>query len=73
LGRRGHPFIGSGTANADEIVIGGKTCRLIAIEDLVTAKEAVGRDKDILAAKELRAIAAKRAQAKKKRRPVGRR
>lgn len=35
---------------------------VISIEDLITAKEAVGREKDMLAVKELRAIAAKRHQ-----------
>ena len=49
-------------SRAEDMRIGGKTCKLIALEDLVAAKEAMGRDKDILAAKELRAIAAKRAQ-----------
>ena len=47
---------------AVEIEVLGRKCRLISLEDLITAKEAVGRDKDKLAAKELRAIAAKRAQ-----------
>ncbi len=46
--------------NAEEIEIGGKRCRLIGLEDLIKAKEAMGREKDTLAAKELRAIAAKR-------------
>lgn len=40
----------------------GRTVAVISIEDLITAKEAVGREKDLLAAKELRAIAAKRAE-----------
>lgn len=39
----------------------GRTYPVISIEDLITAKEAVGRDKDLLAVKELRAIQAKRA------------
>jgi predicted nucleotidyltransferase len=38
----------------------GRTYPVISIEDLITAKEAVGREKDLLAVKELRAIAAKR-------------
>lgn len=42
--------------------IGGRTYQIISLEDLITAKEAVGREKDLLAVKELRAIAAKRAQ-----------
>jgi len=33
---------------------------VISLEDLIAAKEAMGREKDLLAAKELRAIAAKR-------------
>lgn len=39
-----------------EIELFGKRCRVISIEDLISAKEALGRDKDRLAAKELRAI-----------------
>jgi len=38
----------------------GRTYPVISIEDLIAAKEAVGREKDLLAAKELRAILAKR-------------
>lgn len=40
----------------------GRTFAVTSIDDLVAAKEAVGRDKDLLAVKELRAIAAKRAE-----------
>jgi hypothetical protein len=32
---------------------------VISLGDLIAAKEAIGREKDLLAAKELRAIAAK--------------
>jgi len=46
--------------SAAEVVVFGRKCRLISVEDLIRAKEAVGREKDLLAAKELRAIAAKR-------------
>lgn len=49
-------------SRAVEIDVFGRKCRLISLEDLIAAKEAFGRDKDKLAAKELRAIAAKRAQ-----------
>jgi predicted nucleotidyltransferase len=49
-------------AKAETFEIGGKKCRLIALEDLIQAKEAMGREKDLLAAKELKAIAAKRDQ-----------
>lgn len=46
--------------NAVEIPLFGRLCRVISLEDLITAKEAMGREKDLLTAKELRAIAAKR-------------
>jgi hypothetical protein len=45
---------------AIEIPLFGRRCRVISLEDLILAKEAVGREKDLLAVKELRAIAAKR-------------
>ena len=48
--------------SAVEIPLFGRKCHVISLEDLIVAKEAVGRDKDLLAAKELKAIAAKRAQ-----------
>ncbi|RXK55268.1 nucleotidyltransferase [Oleiharenicola lentus] len=38
----------------------GRTCHVISMEDLIKAKETLGRDKDKLVAKELRAIQAKR-------------
>lgn len=38
----------------------GVSCAVISLEDLIAAKEAVGREKDLLTVKELRAIAAKR-------------
>lgn len=34
--------------------------RLISLQDLIASKEALGREKDLLTAQELRAIAAKR-------------
>lgn len=39
------------------VSVGGKRVRVIALEDLITAKEALARGKDLLAAKELRLIA----------------
>ncbi len=42
-----------------EIDLIGRRCRVISLQDLIQAKEALGRDKDLLAAKELRAIAEK--------------
>lgn len=46
-------------ANAEWIEIGGKRCRLLSLPDLILAKEAMGRERDLLAVKELRAIAVK--------------
>lgn len=46
--------------NAVEIMLFGRKCRVIGLEDLIKAKEAFGRERDLLMAKELRAIAAKR-------------
>jgi len=48
--------------SAERFDIGGRTYHIISLEDLIVAKEAMGREKDLLAAKELRAIAAKRSQ-----------
>lgn len=47
-------------AAAEEIEVDGQKVRVISLADLITAKEAMGREKDLLTAKELRAIAAKR-------------
>lgn len=47
--------------NAVELEVDGRIYRVISLEDLIAAKEAIGREKDLLAVKELRAIAAKRA------------
>ena len=49
-------------AHAEDFEVDGRVYRFISLNDLITAKEAVGREKDLLAVKELRAIAAKRAQ-----------
>ncbi len=46
---------------AEMIPLFGHEVAVISLPDLITAKEALGREKDLLAAKELRAIAAKRA------------
>jgi hypothetical protein len=42
-----------------EVELFGRRCRVISIQDLIQAKEALGRDKDLIAAKELRAIVEK--------------
>lgn len=39
-----------------ELQIFGRRCRVISLDDLIRAKEAMGREKDLLAVKELRAI-----------------
>ncbi|WP_255558666.1 hypothetical protein [Horticoccus luteus] len=49
--------------NAAELPLFGRRCAVISLPDLIAAKEACGREKDLLAAKELRAIAAKRVEA----------
>jgi predicted nucleotidyltransferase len=49
-------------SRAEKLEIEGRVHWLISLEDLIVAKEALGREKDLLAAKELRAIAAKRNQ-----------
>lgn len=47
-------------AKADRLEVGGRHYSVMALEDLIAAKEALGREKDLLTAKELRAIAALR-------------
>ena len=39
-----------------EIELFGQRCRIMSMDDLIAAKEALGREKDLLAVKELRAI-----------------
>ena len=45
---------------AEDFEIGGRVYHVICLDELIAAIEAMGREKDLLAAKELRAIAAKR-------------
>lgn len=47
-------------AGAEMVEVDGREYAVIGLSDLILAKEAVARDKDLLVAKELRAIAAKR-------------
>jgi hypothetical protein len=49
-------------AKAEIFELAGRHYPVIAIGDLIQAKETIARDKDILTAKELRGIAAKRQQ-----------
>jgi predicted nucleotidyltransferase len=46
--------------DAETIVVDGRPYRVISLNALIRAKEALGREKDLLTAKELRAIAVKR-------------
>jgi predicted nucleotidyltransferase len=43
-------------ANSSEVSLFGQRVRVIAVEDLIKSKQALGRDKDLLAVKELLAI-----------------
>ncbi len=45
---------------AEELEVDGQRYYVISLGDLIVAKEAMGRDKDLLTAKELRVIAARR-------------
>jgi predicted nucleotidyltransferase len=47
-------------SQAEELEVDGQRYQVISLDDLIAAKEAMGREKDLLTAKELRAIAAKR-------------
>lgn len=42
--------------DAVEVDVAGLRVRAISLDDLIAAKEALGRDKDLIAAKELRAV-----------------
>ena len=42
--------------DAIEVDLSGLRVRAISLDDLIAAKEALGRDKDLIAAKELRAV-----------------
>jgi predicted nucleotidyltransferase len=43
-------------ANAIDVELFGRRCRVMSLDDLIQAKEALGREKDLLAVKELKAI-----------------
>jgi hypothetical protein len=51
---------------AEDFEIDGRVYHVISLEDLIVAKETMGREKDLLAAKELRAIAAERKKREEK-------
>jgi len=50
-------------AGAIEVELFGRRCRVISLDDLIRAKEALGREKDLLAVKELKAIREKQSKA----------
>jgi hypothetical protein len=43
-------------AGSIEVELFGRRCRVISIDDLIRAKEALGREKDLLSVKELKAL-----------------
>jgi predicted nucleotidyltransferase len=47
-------------SQAEELEVDGQRYQVISLGDLIAAKEAMGREKDLLTVKELRAISAKR-------------
>lgn len=47
-------------ASSVEVELFGRQCRVISLEDLIKAKETLGREKDLFSAKELRAVQAKK-------------
>jgi predicted nucleotidyltransferase len=49
-------------ADSIEIDLFGRRCRVISLDDLIRAKEALGREKDLLAVKELKALREKQAK-----------
>ena len=50
-------------AGSIEVELFGRRCRVICLDDLIRAKEALGREKDLLSVKELKAIREKQAKA----------
>lgn len=48
--------------NAEQVMLFNRKVSIISLEDLLTAKETLGREKDLITAKELRAIRAKKNQ-----------
>ncbi len=48
--------------NAIEVELFGRRCRVMSLDDLIRAKEAIGREKDLLALTQLRAIREKLSQ-----------
>lgn len=49
-------------SKAEKLKVDGRTIQVIALEDLIAAKEAMGREKDRMTALELRIIEDKRKQ-----------
>lgn len=49
-------------AGSVEVELFGRRCRVISLDDLIRAKEALGREKDLLAVKELKALREKQAK-----------
>ncbi len=49
-------------SQAESVEVDGRTYQVISLADLIASKEALGREKDLLTAKELRAILTRRRQ-----------
>lgn len=49
-------------ASSTEIELFGRRCRVMSLDDLISAKETLGREKDLLSARELRALREKKSQ-----------
>jgi predicted nucleotidyltransferase len=49
-------------AGSIDVDLFGRRCRVISLDDLIRAKEALGREKDLLSVKELKAIREKQAK-----------
>lgn len=44
------------TRGSIEVDLFGRRCRVISLDDLIRAKEALGREKDLLSVRELKAL-----------------
>jgi hypothetical protein len=49
-------------ASSIEVELFGRRCRVMSLEDLIQAKETLAREKDLLSARELRALREKKSQ-----------
>jgi len=52
-------------AKIDFVLIGGYSCKVISLDDLITAKEKMKRPKDLLVLDELKAVRQREAEKKR--------